>query len=212
MSDIQKKLKENPEEFIQEKVDRIVEKLAHVAAGDFSVRFDIDEDDPFAEAAEAFNVMFEDVEFMNKELEQKNEKLEEKLDVIENQKEAMAELSTPTVQIWDGVLTLPIIGVLDSQRTQQMMEVLLEEIVNREARYVIIDITGVGYVDTKTADHLVKISKAVHLLGSECIITGMQPEVSNTLVQIGVDFEGLITMRNISDALKYVFDELEVEL
>lgn len=203
---------EDPEQYIENKVDTMVDKLTKVAAGDFSVRFEVEEEDPFSEAAEAFNIMLEDVEYMNKELERKNEKLEEKLDVIENQKEAMQELATPTVQLWEGVLTLPIIGVLDSQRTQQMMEVLLDQIVEKEARYVIIDITGVGYVDTKTADHLVKISKAVNLLGSECIITGMQPEVSNTLVQIGVDLEGLKTMRNIADALLYVFEELEVEI
>ncbi len=203
---------EDPEGYIEDKIETIVDKLTKVAAGDFSVRFDEDEDDPFYEAAEAFNIMLEDVDYMNQELAEKNEKLEEKLDIIENQKEAMQELATPSVQLWDGVLTLPIIGVLDSQRTQQMMEVLLDEIVSKEARYVIIDITGVGYVDTKTADHLVKISKAVQLLGSKCIITGMQPEVSNTLVQIGVDLEGLLTMRNIADALRYVFEELEVEI
>jgi len=203
---------ENPERYIEDKIETIVDKLTKVAAGDFSVRFDEDEDDPFYEAAETFNIMLEDVDYMNQELAEKNEKLEEKLDIIENQKEAMQELATPSVQLWDGVLTLPIIGVLDSQRTQQMMEVLLDEIVSKEARYVIIDITGVGYVDTKTADHLVKISKAVQLLGSKCIITGMQPEVSNTLVQIGVDLEGLLTMRNIADALRYVFEELEVEI
>ncbi len=203
---------EDPEGYIEDKIETIVDKLTKVAAGDFSVRFDEDEDDPFYEAAEAFNIMLEDVDYMNQELAEKNEKLEEKLEVIENQKEAMQELATPSVQLWDGVLTLPIIGVLDSQRTQQMMEVLLDEIVSKEARYVIIDITGVGYVDTKTADHLVKISKAVQLLGSKCIITGMQPEVSNTLVQIGVDLEGLLTMRNIADALRYVFEELEVEI
>ena len=203
---------EDPEGYIEDKIETIVDKLTKVAAGDFSVRFDEDEDDPFYEAAEAFNIMLEDVDYMNQELAEKNEKLEENLEVIENQKEAMQELATPSVQLWDGVLTLPIIGVLDSQRTQQMMEVLLDEIVSKEARYVIIDITGVGYVDTKTADHLVKISKAVQLLGSKCIITGMQPEVSNTLVQIGVDLEGLLTMRNIADALRYVFEELEVEI
>ncbi len=203
---------EDPEEYIEKKVEAIVDKLTKVAAGDFSVRFEEPEDDPFYEAAEAFNIMLEDVDYMNQELAEKNEKLAEKLQIIENQKEAMEELATPSVQLWDGVLTLPIIGVLDSQRTQQMMEVLLNEIVSREARYVIIDITGVGYVDTRTADHLVKISKAVHLLGSKCIITGMQPEVSNTLVQIGVDLEGLKTMRNIADALRYVFQELEVEI
>lgn len=203
---------EDPEEYIEEKKDEIVDKLTQVAAGDFDVRFDVDEDDPFSEAEEAFNVMLEDVEYMNKQVEEKNKKLQDKIDVIENQKEAMQELATPTVQLWEGVLTLPIIGVLDSQRTQQMMEVLLDQIVEKEARYVIIDITGVGYVDTKTADHLVKISKAVNLLGSECIISGMQPEVSNTLVQIGVDLEGLETMRNIADALQYVFEELGVEI
>ncbi len=203
---------EDPEEYMEEKVETIVDKLSQIAAGDFSTRFEVDEDDPFAEAAEAFNIMFEDIEYMNKELKEKNEELEEKFEIIQKQKDAMMELSTPTVQLWEGVLTLPVIGVLDSQRTQQMMEILLEEIVNKKARYVIIDITGVGYVDTKTADHLIKISRAVHLLGSECILSGMQPDVANTLVQIGVDLEGLTAVRNISDALKEVFTKLEVEL
>ena len=203
---------EDPEEYMEEKVETIVDKLSQIAAGDFSTRFEVEEDDPFAEAAEAFNIMFEDIEYMNKELQEKNEELGEKFEIIQKQKDAMMELSTPTVQLWEGVLTLPVIGVLDSQRTQQMMEVLLEEIVNKKARYVIIDITGVGYVDTKTADHLIKISRAVHLLGSECILSGMQPDVANTLVQIGVDLEGLTAVRNISDALKEVFTKLEVEL
>ena len=203
---------EDPEEYMEEKVETIVDKLSQIAAGDFSTRFEVEEDDPFAEAAEAFNIMFEDIEYMNKELQEKNEELGEKFEIIQKQQDAMMELSTATVQLWEGVLTLAVIGVLDSQRTQQMMEVLQEEIVNKKARYVIIDITGVGYVDTKTADHLIKISRAVHLLGSECILSGMQPDVANTLVQIGVDLEGLTAVRNISDALKEVFTKLEVEL
>lgn len=122
--------------------------------------------------------------------------------VIQRQQQEMLELSTPVVKLWDGVVALPIIGTLDSSRTQIIMESLLERIVETGSEIAIIDITGVPTVDTLTAQHLLKTVTAARLMGAECIISGIRPQIAQTIVQLGVELGDVITKASIADAFK----------
>lgn len=121
--------------------------------------------------------------------------------VIERQRQEVMELSTPVVKLWDGILALPIIGILDSERAQTVMESLLEKIVETEAEIAIIDITGVQTVDTLVAQHLLKTVAAAQLMGADCIISGVRPQIAQTIVHLGIDLQGVITKATIADAL-----------
>ena len=120
--------------------------------------------------------------------------------VIARQQEDMLELSTPVVKLWDGVLALPMIGTLDSARTQVVMESLLERIVETGAEVAIIDITGVPTVDTLVAQHLLKTVTAARLMGADCIISGIRPQIAATIVHLGVDLAGVVTKATLADA------------
>jgi rsbT co-antagonist protein RsbR len=122
-------------------------------------------------------------------------------DVIIRQQEEMLELSTPVVKLWEGVLALPMIGTLDSARTQVVMESLLQRIVETGSEIAIIDITGVPTVDTLVAQHLLKTVTAIRLMGADCIISGVRPQIAQTIVHLGVDLQGVITKANLADAL-----------
>jgi rsbT co-antagonist protein RsbR len=114
----------------------------------------------------------------------------------------MLELSTPVVTLWDGVLALPMIGTLDSARTQIVMETLLQRIVETGAAIAIIDITGVPTVDTMTAQHLLKTVTATRLMGAECIISGIRPQIAQTIVHLGVDLGDVTTKATLADAFR----------
>ncbi|MDQ2187216.1 STAS domain-containing protein [Alcaligenaceae bacterium A4P071] len=122
-------------------------------------------------------------------------------DVIRRQQEELLELSTPVVKLWDGVLAVPMIGVLDSNRTQIVMETLLQSIVDTGADIAIIDITGVPTVDTLVAQHLLKTVTAIRLMGAECIISGIRPQIAQTIVHLGIDLQGITTKATLADAL-----------
>jgi rsbT co-antagonist protein RsbR len=121
--------------------------------------------------------------------------------VIERQQAELLELSTPVVKLWEGVLALPIIGTLDSSRTQTMMEALLTRIAETGSAIAIIDITGVPTVDTLVAQHLIKTVTAIRLMGAECIISGVRPQIAQTIVHLGVDLGNVTTKANLADAL-----------
>jgi rsbT co-antagonist protein RsbR len=122
-------------------------------------------------------------------------------DVIHRQQQDLLELSTPVVKLWEGVLALPMIGTLDSARTQIVMESLLQRIVETGSEIAIIDITGVPTVDTLVAQHLLKTVTAIRLMGADCIISGVRPQIAQTIVHLGVDLQGVITKANLADAL-----------
>ena len=122
-------------------------------------------------------------------------------EVISRQQQDMLELSTPVVKLWEGVLALPMIGTLDSARTHVVMESLLQRIVETGSTTAIIDITGVPTVDTLTAQHLLKTVTAARLMGADCIISGIRPQIAQTIVHLGVDLQGVTTKANLSDAL-----------
>jgi rsbT co-antagonist protein RsbR len=127
---------------------------------------------------------------------------------VEQQRLTISALSTPIIDVWDGVVTLPLVGVIDTQRAVEMTERLLARIVESGARAVIIDLTGVEVVDTATADHLVRLTRAAGLLGARCFVTGIGPSIARTLVGMGVDLGGVRTMRTLKEALRACIDEL----
>jgi len=122
-------------------------------------------------------------------------------ELIARQQQELMELSTPVVKLWEGILALPIIGTLDSSRTQVVMENLLQTIVSTNSKYAIIDITGVPTVDTLVAQHLLKTITAARLMGAECIISGVRPQIAQTIVHLGINLEDVITKAKLSDAL-----------
>jgi rsbT co-antagonist protein RsbR len=122
-------------------------------------------------------------------------------DIIKRQVDEMLELSTPVVKIWEGVLAIPLIGTLDSARTQIIMETLLQEIMNTGSRIAIIDITGVPTVDTLVAQHLLKTVAAARLMGAECLISGIRPQIAQTMVHLGVAFGDIVTKATLADAI-----------
>jgi rsbT co-antagonist protein RsbR len=121
-------------------------------------------------------------------------------EVINRQQEELLELSTPVVKLWDGILALPVVGTLDSSRTQVMMESLLEKIVETGSEVAIIDITGVPTVDTLTAQHLLKTVTAARLMGADCIISGIRPQIAQTIVYLGIDLTDVTTKSTLADA------------
>jgi rsbT co-antagonist protein RsbR len=126
--------------------------------------------------------------------------LKTRTEIIRRQQEEMLELSTPVVKLWTGILALPIIGTLDSERTQVVMEALLEGIVKTNSKVAIIDITGVPTVDTLVAQHLLKTVTAARLMGADCIISGVRPQIAQTIVHLGINLMDVTTKATLSDA------------
>lgn len=131
-------------------------------------------------------------------------------EVIVRQQQELLDLSTPVIKLWDGIVAVPLIGTLDSERTQVVMENLLEGIVQHEATVAIVDITGVPTVDTLVAQHLLKTVAATRLLGAECIISGIRPQIAQTIVHLGVDLTNVTTKSTLADALRVALDKCEL--
>jgi rsbT co-antagonist protein RsbR len=133
-------------------------------------------------------------------------------EVILRQTDEITEISTPVIRVWDGVLALPIIGTLDSSRTQVVMESLLQEIVETGSSIAILDISGVPAVDSLVAQHLIKTVSATRLMGAECIISGIRPEIAQTVVHLGIDLSNITTKSTLASALKTAFNMLQLEV
>jgi rsbT co-antagonist protein RsbR len=133
-------------------------------------------------------------------------------EVILRQTDEIAEISTPVIRVWDGILALPIIGTLDSARTQIVMESLLQEIVESGSGIAILDISGVPAVDSLVAQHLIKTVSATRLMGAECIISGIRPEIAQTVVHLGIDLTDIITKSSLASALKAAFQMMRLQV
>lgn len=133
-------------------------------------------------------------------------------EVIIRQTNEISDISTPVIQVWDNILALPIIGTLDSSRTQVVMESLLMKIVETESTIAILDISGVPAVDSLVAQHLIKTVSATRLMGAECIISGIRPEIAQTIVHLGIDLSGINTKASLSHALRFAFQTLKLEV
>ena len=133
-------------------------------------------------------------------------------DIVRRQQQEMIELSTPVVKLWDGVLAVPLIGTLDSERTQVVMETLLQRIVDSNSSMAIIDITGVPTVDTLVAQHLLKTVAAARLMGADCIISGIRPQIAQTIVHLGLTLSEVTTKASMADAIAEALDRLGLRI
>lgn len=131
---------------------------------------------------------------------------------IADQNRAMMEMSTPITSIWQGILLLPLVGIIDSRRAHDLMTSMLTKIAETRSKFFILDISGVAVVDTAVANHLIKITKATHLMGCECIISGISPAIATTVVELGVDVGEIKTTATLRDALEEAFWRTGVEL
>ncbi|WP_049561496.1 STAS domain-containing protein [Nonomuraea sp. SBT364] len=132
--------------------------------------------------------------------------------IILDQAEQLLELSTPVVKLWEGIVAVPLIGTLDSARTQVVMEKLLQTLVETGAEHAVIDITGVPAVDTQVAQHLLKTVVAARLMGAECVISGIRPQIAHTIVTLGIEFGDIITKASLADALAYALSRSGAEI
>lgn len=132
--------------------------------------------------------------------------------VILDQAEQLLELSTPVVKLWEGIVAVPLVGTLDSARTQVVMEKLLQTLVETGAEHAVIDITGVPAVDTQVAQHLLKTVVAARLMGAECVISGIRPQIAYTMVTLGIEFGDIVTKSSLADALAYAMRRSGIEV
>jgi rsbT co-antagonist protein RsbR len=207
------------EDRFEARLRRAEEALAKVAEGDLEQRLMLSgENDALTGLEMGINFMIVDLRTAAKKTREQQDallaqqrELEGKLLTIEQQATAIRELTTPVMEIWDDILVLPVVGVVDTRRSMDIMNNLLEWIVQKQSKCAIIDVTGVELVDTKTADYLLKVARAANLLGTRCVLTGLSPAVAQTLVEIGADLTEIRTLRNLKagllDCLRYLKTE-----
>ncbi|MBX3229278.1 MAG: STAS domain-containing protein [Labilithrix sp.] len=195
---------QNLSELMLERIADILIVVADVGSGDYSTRLksNLPENHPLSTLYEGINQMIGSLAKEQERSATYQKELEEKLATIEIQRAAIRELSTPIIEVWAGVLCLPVVGVLDSTRSAEMTEALLSAIVEKKADCAIIDITGIQVMDTGTADHFLRMARAVRLLGAECLLTGINPAIAQTIIHMGVDLSGVLTHRTMRTALQ----------
>ncbi|MEU1187313.1 STAS domain-containing protein [Streptomyces sp. NPDC005859] len=132
--------------------------------------------------------------------------------LIDRQQLELLEAATPVIRLWDGIVAVPLIGTLDSARSQVVMETLLESVVDQQARFAILDITGVPMVDSLVAQHLMKTVAAVRLMGAECVVSGIRPAIAQTIVHLGLDLGNVVTRSSLADALGYALHRLGADI
>jgi len=179
--------------------------LSNVGLGDYTSRVPlegIDESHPLYSLYCGINEMISSLADEQARREAYQTELEDKLQTIERQRVAIRELSTPIIEVWDSVMCLPIVGVLDTVRSTEMTVALLQAVVEKEARYAIVDITGIEVMDTGTAEHFVRMARSVSLLGAHCSLTGMNPHIAQTVAHMGIELSGIQTYRSLKDALQ----------
>jgi rsbT co-antagonist protein RsbR len=198
---------DSPDEFDEEVNDRVGDVLmvlSEVSVGEYESRLatELPETHPFGALNRGINEMVAALATSRAQSEAYQRDLEEKVATIERQRSAIRELSTPIIEVWDSVLCLPVVGVLDTSRSVEMTESLMRSILDNKARCVIIDITGIDVMDTRTADHFIRMAKALRHLGTFCYLTGIKPVIAQTIVDMGIDMTDVATRRNLRDALQ----------
>jgi rsbT co-antagonist protein RsbR len=200
----------------RERIEHIEDVLSSVAAGDLELRIQSEFEDDLTGIEQAINLLIDDLTHelkkslkMKQEMEEKLKKIQEQQKTILQQQEDLMELSSPVSKVWENILILPVIGTLDSQRTQIMMENLLQKIVSTGCTTAILDITGVPTVDTQVANHLLKTVTAARLLGAECIVSGISPAIAQTIVHLGINLSNILTKATLQDAMIYALRKNE---
>ena len=200
----------------KQRIEHIEDILSSVAAGDLDLRIESEYEDDLTGIEEAINLLIDDLTHelkksikLKQEMEEKLLKIQEQQKTILQQQEDLMELSSPVSKVWENILILPVIGTLDSQRTQIMMENLLQKIVATGCTTAILDITGVPTVDTQVANHLLKTVTAARLLGAECIVSGISPAIAQTIVHLGINLSNILTKATLQDAMIYALRKNE---
>ncbi len=191
------------DEMIESVADALI-TLANLELGDYDTRLRVDptDDGPLASLYKGINSMIESLSAEELRGKAYRAELEEKLAMIEKQRAAIRDLSTPIMEVWDGVLCLPVVGVMDTARSSDMTSSLLEAVVEKKTRCTIIDITGIDVMDTRTVDHFMRMASAVRLLGAECVLTGVNPHIAQTVVHMGIDLSRITIHRTLHEALQ----------
>jgi rsbT co-antagonist protein RsbR len=193
------------EEQLKEYIGEFFGVLRAVDGGDLSARVParFSEAEPMAALATTVNAVIERLVLVRSETQRYERELEEQLATIEKQRAAIKELSTPMIEVWAGVLCVPIVGVIDSSRAAEMTSALLATVVEKKVRFTIIDITGIEAMDTRATDHFLRMARSVRLLGADCVLSGINPNVARSIVHMGVELSGIQTYRSLRDALQH---------
>ncbi|UJR85231.1 STAS domain-containing protein [Sandaracinus amylolyticus] len=202
-----------------DRIERIRDVLAMISLGEFDPAEHLipsDHDDEFSSFEETINLFARQLHASVREseasmhkLEAARVELEAKLATIARQRVAIRELSTPVVELWEDIITVPVVGELDSERAKEMTDRLLHRITEGGARCAIVDVTGVSMVDTATAHHLLQMVAATRLLGTFCVLTGISPRVADTLSHAGVELRDVVTRGTLRDGLEECFAHLQ---
>jgi rsbT co-antagonist protein RsbR len=186
-------------------ISQILHVLLRVGAGESVEKLELHypETHPVGALTSTLNEMLSSLSEARSESERCSRELHDKLNAIEAQAAAIAELQTPIMEVWDGVLCMPIVGIMDSIRTADMARKLLQTIVQTKARLALIDITGIQVMDTRAVDHFLRMARAVRLLGARAVLSGVHPNISQTIVHMGMDLRGIETHRSMRDALRH---------
>jgi rsbT co-antagonist protein RsbR len=195
---------------VRERITEVLVVLSAIGAGSLDERLPaiLGADDPFAQLFEGINEVVESLAASQTRVEAYQRELEARLQTIEQQRHAIRELSTPVIEVWEGVLCLPVVGVVDTVRSAEMTEALLRTVIEKKTRYAIVDVTGIEVMDTRTTDHFIRMARAVRLLGAECVLAGISAVIAQTIVHMGVDLAGLVTFRTMREALHHHVQKL----
>lgn len=190
--------------FDRSRIDEILALLADVTEGSYRQLDDsqLTDEDPFGLLYRGINEAVMALADSRERATAYRRELEDKLAVIEMQQAAIRELSTPVIEVWRGVLCLPIVGVIDAVRSAEMNDAVLRAVSKGAASCLIIDITGIEVMDTRTTDQLIRLAKVVQLLGTRCFLTGVSPLIAQTVDQMGVDLASIEIRRSLRDALR----------
>ncbi|HEY6729269.1 MAG TPA: STAS domain-containing protein [Polyangiaceae bacterium] len=186
-----------------ESISEVLVVLQAVSSGDLSPRlaFDYPDTHPVGALAESVNAMIEALSEARATALQRSSELNRRIDEIERQREAIRTLAVPVIEVWRGVLCVPVVGVLDTMQATEVTSTLLNAVVAKKARFVVVDVTGIDVMDTRAADHFLRMARAVMLLGSSCALSGIRPAIAGTIVHLGVDLGEVKTYRTMRDAL-----------
>ncbi|MCA9693720.1 MAG: STAS domain-containing protein [Myxococcales bacterium] len=193
---------------LERRLHALEEAIVATADGEFRV-VEVSHDDPLGAIEVGVNALVEALRDRIDQVEQTNRALGERVELIERQREAIQALSVPVLQLWEQVIAMPLIGVIDSRRCAAIMDTLLGAIRRGGARFAILDITGVELVDTRTAAFLIDIVRAARLLGSVCILTGVQPSVAQSLVLLEINLDELPIRRDLQAGLRTCLTMME---